>query len=189
MRGGTALNGNGRATSGRGEPRVADRRRKRSSTNALDVPHSAGWWRSCRSTPRRAPCCSPKRPIASNNSETHRIETDPVRGPLVAKLEWYARGDVSHKAVTRLAKEEGLTHPRAHRPLAKSEIHRRLHNPIYAGDSSGTADDTRAIISRSPRRGCSRRFRTCSSQRTARGTRNIAKRSQAWSVVAGVVAR
>ncbi len=70
-----------------------------------------------------------------NNSETHRIEVDPVRGPLVAKLfEWYARGDVSLKEVARLADENGLTHPRAHRRLAKSEIHRILRNPIYAGD-------------------------------------------------------
>ena len=70
-----------------------------------------------------------------NNSETHRIEVDPVRGPLVTKLfEWYARGDVSLKEVTRPAKEHSLTHPRAHRPLAKSEIHRILRNPIYAGD-------------------------------------------------------
>jgi site-specific DNA recombinase len=70
-----------------------------------------------------------------NNSETRRIEVDPVRGPLVAQVfEWYARGDVSLKEVTRLAGENGLTHPRAHRRLAKSEIHRILRNPIYAGD-------------------------------------------------------
>ena len=70
-----------------------------------------------------------------NNLDTHRIEADPVRGPLVAKVfEWYARGDVSLKEVTRLAGESGLTHPRAHRPLAKSEIHRLLRNPIYGGD-------------------------------------------------------
>jgi site-specific DNA recombinase len=55
-----------------------------------------------------------------NNSETRRIEVDPVRGPLVAQVfEWYARGDVSLKEVTRLAGENGLTHPRAHRRLAK----------------------------------------------------------------------
>jgi site-specific DNA recombinase len=70
-----------------------------------------------------------------NNTETHRIEVDPVRGPLVAKLfEWYARGDVSLKEVTRLARLHGLTHPRAPRPLVKSEIHRILRNPIYAGE-------------------------------------------------------
>jgi site-specific DNA recombinase len=70
-----------------------------------------------------------------NNSETHRIDVDPVRGPLVAKLfDWYAQGDVSLKEVTRLADEAGLTHPRAHRRLAKSEVHRILRNPIYAGD-------------------------------------------------------
>jgi len=70
-----------------------------------------------------------------NNSETHRIEIDPVRAPLVAKLfEWYGRGDVSLKEVTRQAAEVGLTHPRAQRRLVKSEIHRMLRNPIYAGD-------------------------------------------------------
>lgn len=70
-----------------------------------------------------------------NNSETRRLEIEPVRGPLVAHVfEWYARGDVSLKKVTRLAGENGLTHPRAHRRLAKSEIHRILRNPIYAGD-------------------------------------------------------
>ena len=70
-----------------------------------------------------------------NNSETHRIEVDPIRGPLVARVfEWYAKGDVSLKEVARLADENGLTHPRRHRRLAKSEIHRILRNPIYAGD-------------------------------------------------------
>jgi len=70
-----------------------------------------------------------------NNSETHRIETDPVRGPMVAQMfEWYARGDVSLKEVARLAGELGLTHPRAHRRLVKSEVHRILRNPIYAGE-------------------------------------------------------
>ena len=70
-----------------------------------------------------------------NNLETRRIEVDRVRGPLIARLfEAYAQGDVSLKEVTRLAGEMGLTHPRVTRRLAKSEIHRLLRNPIYAGE-------------------------------------------------------
>ncbi len=60
---------------------------------------------------------------------------DPERGPLVAKLfEWYATGTVSLKEVTARAAAIGLTHPRSARKLTKSEIHRVLHNPIYAGE-------------------------------------------------------
>jgi hypothetical protein len=62
------------------------------------------------------------------------MDSVPLVGVPHHVFEWYARGDVSLKEVTRLAKEIGLTHPRAHRPLAKSEIHRILRNPIYAGD-------------------------------------------------------
>ena len=70
-----------------------------------------------------------------NNPETRRIEVDPERGPAVAKLfEWYARGDVSLKELTRRAFSSGLTHPRSGRRMTKSEIHRILHNPIYAGE-------------------------------------------------------
>jgi site-specific DNA recombinase len=70
-----------------------------------------------------------------NNPETRRIEIDPERGPLVAKLfEWYAHGDVSLKEVTSKAFSGGLTHPRSGRRMTKSEIHRMLHNPIYTGD-------------------------------------------------------
>ncbi len=70
-----------------------------------------------------------------NNRETKRIEVDPERGPLVAKLfEWYARGDVSLKELAHLAFTSGLTHPRRPRRLTKSEIHRVLHNPLYCGD-------------------------------------------------------
>lgn len=70
-----------------------------------------------------------------NNRETHRIDVDAVRGPLVTKLfEWYARGDVSLKAVTEKAFTAGLTHPRSGRKMTKSEIQRILHDPIYYGD-------------------------------------------------------
>ena len=54
---------------------------------------------------------------------------------MIARLfEAYANGDASLKEVTRLAGEIGLTHPRVARRLAKSEIHRILRNPIYAGE-------------------------------------------------------
>ena len=70
-----------------------------------------------------------------NNPDTRRIEVDPERGPLVAKLfEWYGRGDVSLKELTHRAFSSGLIHPRSGRRMTKSEIHRILHNPIYAGE-------------------------------------------------------
>ena len=73
-----------------------------------------------------------------NNTTTRRIEIDPERGPLVAKLfEWYARGDVSLKELTRRAFSVGLTHNRSRsgpRRMTKSEVHRLLRNPIYVGD-------------------------------------------------------
>ena len=70
-----------------------------------------------------------------NNLEIRRIEVDRVRGPLIARLfEAYANGDASLKEVTRLAGAIGLPHPRVPRRLAKSEIHRILRNPIYAGE-------------------------------------------------------
>jgi site-specific DNA recombinase len=54
---------------------------------------------------------------------------------LVAKLfDWYARGDVSLQELTRKAFITGLMHPRSGRRMTKSEIHRILHNPIYAGE-------------------------------------------------------
>src|SRR5258707_3089528 len=59
-----------------------------------------------------------------NNLSTHRIEVDPVRGPLVAQIfELYATGDYSLSAMTRRAFEIGLRHPRAHHRMTRSEIH------------------------------------------------------------------
>jgi site-specific DNA recombinase len=56
-----------------------------------------------------------------NNLQTKRIDVDPERGPLVAKLfEWYARGTLSLKAITMKAAVHGLTHPRSGRRLARS---------------------------------------------------------------------
>ena len=70
-----------------------------------------------------------------NNRETRRIEVDPVRGPLVAKVfELYATGDFSLAALRAKAREIGLTHRLSTRPMTKSELHRMLQNPIYTGD-------------------------------------------------------
>ena len=70
-----------------------------------------------------------------NNRETRRIEVDPVRGPLVAKVfELYATGEYSLAALRAKAREIGLTHRLGTRPMTKSELHRMLQNPIYTGD-------------------------------------------------------
>jgi integrase len=66
-----------------------------------------------------------------NDTSARRIEVDPERGPLVAKLfEWYATGTVSLQELTARAAAIGLTHPRSGRRLTKSAIHRVLHKPI-----------------------------------------------------------
>jgi hypothetical protein len=70
-----------------------------------------------------------------NNRETHRIDVDPVRGPLVARVfELYASGDYSLSALRAKAREIGLTHRLGNRPMTKSELHRMLQNPVYTGD-------------------------------------------------------
>lgn len=70
-----------------------------------------------------------------NNLATHRIEVDPVRGPLIANLfELYAGGEYSVGALVAKARAMGLTHLRSNRPMMKAEIHRILQNPIYVGD-------------------------------------------------------
>ena len=70
-----------------------------------------------------------------NNRQTRRIDVDPVRGPLVAKIfALYASGDDSLQALRVHARDMGLRHRHRDRPLAKSELHRMLQNPIYTGD-------------------------------------------------------
>src|SRR5712691_6035141 len=50
----------------------------------------------------------------TNNLSTHRIEIDPVRGPLLARIfELYATETYSLNALTAKAREMGLTHPRS----------------------------------------------------------------------------
>src|SRR5947207_3290855 len=69
-----------------------------------------------------------------NNLSTHRIEVDPMRGPLIAQpFEWYASGTYSLKALVDKARAVGLTHPRSKRSMLKAEIHRILQNPFYHG--------------------------------------------------------
>ena len=70
-----------------------------------------------------------------NNRSTHRIEVDPVRGPLVTELfELYGTGAYSLTGLRRKAIAMGLRHPRRDRALTKSELHRMLHNPLYWGE-------------------------------------------------------
>ncbi len=70
-----------------------------------------------------------------NNRTTRRIDVDPIRGPLVARVfTLYATGEYSLLALTRTAYTIGLRHWRGDRRMTKSEIHRMLQNPIYTGD-------------------------------------------------------
>jgi site-specific DNA recombinase len=70
-----------------------------------------------------------------NNLSTHRIEVDPVRGPLLTRIfGLYATETYSLMALTAKAREMGLTHPRSGRPMMKAEVHRILQNPIYHGE-------------------------------------------------------
>jgi hypothetical protein len=70
-----------------------------------------------------------------NNLATHRIDIDPIRGPIVSQLfDRYATGQVSLHGLARGVTAAGLTLPRSGRPLLKGEIHRILQNPIDYGD-------------------------------------------------------
>jgi len=99
---------------------------------------------------------------------THRIEVDPVRGPLVARVfELYATGDYSLKAITQLGYQTGLRHPRADCQMTKSEIHRMLQRLVYTGAfmwkgkryvgshesliTQETFDEVQAVLRRKPR--------------------------------------
>src|SRR5262249_42485557 len=103
-----------------------------------------------------------------NNRTTHRIDVDPVRGPLVARIfELYATGQYSLQPLMRKAYEIGLRHPRADRRMTKSEIPRMLtrlgytralewfgqtyrgsHEPLI---TRNTFDQVRAVLHRKPR--------------------------------------
>src|SRR6266849_5077525 len=103
-----------------------------------------------------------------NNRTTRRIDVDPIRGPLVARVfTLYATGEYSLLSLTRTAYEIGLRHWRGDRRMTKSEIHRMLQNPIYTGDflwmgkrrrgshepliTHETFDAVQAVLRRKPR--------------------------------------
>jgi len=84
-----------------------------------------------------------------DNLATHRIEVDPVRGPLLTALfDLYASGQYSLKALTAKAHALGLTYPRSGRRMMKAEMHRILQNPIYTVTFAGSAG---CIADRMPR--------------------------------------
>ena len=70
----------------------------------------------------------------SSNRESHTIEPDPTKAPIVRRLfEWYASGDHSLESVAKLAKSSALF-SRNSMAINKAGIHRILHNPIYCGE-------------------------------------------------------
>lgn len=69
-----------------------------------------------------------------NNKESHRIEIDPQKGPLIKRIfELYAAEKYSLKALSRFAKDSGLF-SRNSITINKGGIHRILNNPIYYGE-------------------------------------------------------
>lgn len=69
-----------------------------------------------------------------NNKETHQLEVDPERGPIIAQLfELYSTGRYSITAMHEKAKELGLKFRRSNRYCSRSNIERILKNPIYTG--------------------------------------------------------
>jgi DNA invertase Pin-like site-specific DNA recombinase len=63
------------------------------------------------------------------------IEADPDVAPQVTRLfEWYATGRYSLQALTKLAREEGLTFRRTGQPVPRATLHVILQNPLYIGE-------------------------------------------------------
>jgi site-specific DNA recombinase len=70
-----------------------------------------------------------------NNLETHQIEIDLDRAPLIRKMfEKYATGHFSLMEISRWSEEEGFRHPRSGKPICKVGVHRIIQNPIYFGN-------------------------------------------------------
>jgi DNA invertase Pin-like site-specific DNA recombinase len=62
------------------------------------------------------------------------IEPDETAAPLIQKLfEWYARGDISLKEVTKKARAAGLAFRKSGARIPRSSIAAILHNRIYTG--------------------------------------------------------
>ena len=69
-----------------------------------------------------------------NNKETHLLEVDPDRAPMIARLfELYSTGQHSITTLHQKAKELGLKYRNSNRYCSRSNIERILKNPIYAG--------------------------------------------------------
>lgn len=70
-----------------------------------------------------------------NNRESHKIEIDPERAPIIAELfEMYASGEHSVSSLHNYARRAGLTYRGSQRHCSRSNIERILKNPIYAGE-------------------------------------------------------
>lgn len=115
-----------------------------------------------------------------NSPVTRRIEPDPERAPLVAKLfEWYATGEYSLKALTAKAAAASLTNRTSGKLLVRAKIHQLLQIRFTAGTSSGSIACTRDSTSRSSRGAYSKRFKTRSKLRIIRDTPSDIMRLQA----------
>jgi hypothetical protein len=76
-----------------------------------------------------------------NNRITHRIDVDPVRGPLVARVfVLYATGAYSLKTITKKAYEIGLRHPRADRHMTNPKSIACFSASFTRATSSGLAN-------------------------------------------------
>ncbi len=70
-----------------------------------------------------------------NNRESHKIDVDPDRAPIIAELfDLYASGEHSITSLFQLAKRLGLTYRGSQRYCSRSNVERILKNPIYTGD-------------------------------------------------------
>ena len=69
-----------------------------------------------------------------NNKETHRIDVDMERAPLVRRVfELYATGQYSLRTLALRMIEEGLRSRAGHKPMV-SELHYIMNNPFYYGE-------------------------------------------------------
>ena len=69
-----------------------------------------------------------------NNKETHLLDVDPDRAPIISKLfELYSTGQHSITTLHETSKELGLKYKNTNRYCSRSNIERILKNPIYTG--------------------------------------------------------
>jgi site-specific DNA recombinase len=69
-----------------------------------------------------------------NNKETHRLEIDPERAPIIAELfRLYASGEYSITTLAEKARELRLHSRESATPLSRSYVEAFLKNPLYTG--------------------------------------------------------